>query len=82
MKSLLHLLEGDIICMKAAYVKEGHNFDERDEVTVMGMQEQLLGDKQLLKELGWGRYNSKSKVLQKKAYIVALENYIHLKKQI
>ena len=81
MKSLIHLLEGDIICMKAAYIKEGYNFDERDEATVKEMQTHLLGDRPLLKELGWGKYKPVSKVLHAKTYIVALENYISLKRR-
>lgn len=73
MKSLLHLLNGDI-----RQIRSNWHLTEKDNRVVSEMQGQLLNDKDLCGKLGWSKYDPSSKILKTKAYLLALENYISI----
>ena len=73
MKELIHLLEGDI-----KQIQQNYNLTEKDDEKVAQMQKELLADKDLLSKIGWGKYAPESKVIEIKAYLLALENYVSL----
>jgi septation ring formation regulator EzrA len=72
MKTLIHLLEGDI-----RQIKQNYNISERDDQRVKEMQKQLLDDKDVCVKLGW-HYKDGSRILKTKSYLLALENYVSL----
>ena len=73
MKTLIHLLQGDI-----HQIRQNWKLTEKDDKVVGEMQRQLLSDKELCDRLGWQKYTPGNKVLKTKAYLLALENYISL----